>query len=174
MIQTTPTPADRLAHSRALLRESLLGTGPANSPASGASTGNGLDGRGTDAAVNLIAGALADRWSRHPLGIVLSLAMRAATASARPLAARHPWALLAAAFAFGGVLVWSRSWRWARPGPWVGVLAPLLLATVRAAMDPAGARTVDRTDPAGPHRASATADLPAARPSDRGSEHLND
>jgi hypothetical protein len=66
-------------------------------------------------------------WSKQPLRAVAIAAADAAKAVLQPLAKRHPLALVAGAFALGGVLAWTRPWSWvSKPIVLSGLLAPLL------------------------------------------------
>ncbi len=66
-------------------------------------------------------------WSKQPLRAVASAAADAVKAVLQPTARRHPWALVAGAFALGGLLAWSRPWRWvSKPVVLSGLLVPLL------------------------------------------------
>lgn len=46
----------------------------------------------------------------------------------KPVAQRHPYALVGAAALLGGLLVQLRPWRWVAPSAWLSVLLPVLLA----------------------------------------------
>lgn len=94
--------AQRLAASRERMRVSM--TPQAAAPDS---TGPVLD-------------ALKDWWAAHPLHVAGVVAADAAKTLIRPVAQRHPMALVAAALLLGGVLVWAKPWR--------GILKPALLA----------------------------------------------
>lgn len=80
-------------------------------------------------------------WAHHPLHSVGTLALLAANAAARPVAQRHPFALLLAAAACGAALAWVKPWRGANPrlpataaAPtwWPGLLPSLLTALMPA------------------------------------------
>jgi len=66
------------------------------------------------------------------LGVVALLAKSAVNDALKPIAQRHPWALVGGAMALGGLVVWSRPWRGSGSSLWAGLLPPLLLATLRA------------------------------------------
>ncbi len=66
-------------------------------------------------------------WVKQPLRAVALAAADAAKAVLQPVVQRHPLVLVAGAFALGGVLAWSRPWRWvSKPMVLSGLLAPLL------------------------------------------------
>lgn len=51
-------------------------------------------------------------WARHPLRIAAQLAAATAVVVLRPVARRHPRTLLVGVAVMGGLLMWSRPWRW--------------------------------------------------------------
>lgn len=125
--------ADRLAQSRAQLRAALRDARPADAVnGSSASTG-WFDEVRANPGINLAAGVIEHWWSRHPLRASASLAARATRATVEPIAERHPLGLLAGAFVVGGLVAWSRPWRWSKTPVWSGLLPQLLLATLKAA-----------------------------------------
>jgi hypothetical protein len=66
-------------------------------------------------------------WSKQPMRAVLTSAADAAKTLLQPVVQRHPLSLVIGAFALGGVLAWSRPWRWlSKPMVLSGLLAPLL------------------------------------------------
>jgi len=73
-------------------------------------------------------------WSRHPARLAVSVASLSAEMIVRPIAQRHPLALVGAAFAVGAVLTWSRPWRWAlKPTLLAGLLPQLLVSALKPA-----------------------------------------
>jgi hypothetical protein len=90
-----PTAAERLEQSRGRLQAALL-------PVPG----------GPDPVPPWLLGALARWWAPHPLHQALVLLRALADAWARPVAARHPTALLGSALAFGAAVALARPWRW--------------------------------------------------------------
>ena len=74
--------------------------------------------------VGTVLQALTLWWAKHPLHAVSATALDAANSVAKPVAARHPVPMLLAAAALGGVLVWSRPWRWIlKPALFAGLVA---------------------------------------------------
>lgn len=72
------------------------------------------------------------------------IAATTADAVLEPVAQRHPWRLVLGAAALGGLLAWSRPWRWVVvPALFAGLVPQLLSAALRA--PPAG------VDPPPPH-----------------------
>lgn len=124
----------RLALSREQLRRSLQATANAAHAASGpdarprsrdwieqlaALPGNAATAGGLSASSPLI-------------GMVALAAKGAVNDALKPIAQRHPWALVGGALAVGGLVAWSRPWRGTGSALWAGLLPPLLLATLRA------------------------------------------
>jgi hypothetical protein len=132
MSAVLPSPAERLSRSREQLRLSLNET----SPASG--DGNRRRDRSAtrtwvDALLPGVAGLVRHWWSGHPLRAAAGMAAGVATLALRPLAARHPWGLVAGAVVLGGLLAWTRPWRWPlKSALWAGLLPQLMLALLKA------------------------------------------
>ncbi len=51
-------------------------------------------------------------WSRHAYRLAAVTLQDTANAAVLPTAQRHPLGLVAGAFVVGGLLAWSRPWRW--------------------------------------------------------------
>jgi hypothetical protein len=51
-------------------------------------------------------------WARHPYRLAAIMVGDVAKTVVMPSAQRHPLALVAGAFLAGGLLAWSRPWRW--------------------------------------------------------------
>jgi hypothetical protein len=51
-------------------------------------------------------------WEKHPYRLAAIALADLAKAVVLPTAQRHPWRLIAGAFVAGGLLAWSRPWRW--------------------------------------------------------------
>ncbi|WP_338415057.1 hypothetical protein [uncultured Sphaerotilus sp.] len=101
--------ADRLERSRNHLKLALRAAG--HTPSSGTS------GAARTTGADLAADALRSWWRSHPLHVGGTAAIDVANAVLRPVAQRHPVGLIAGAVVVGGLLAWSRPWRWlVRPG----------------------------------------------------------
>lgn len=116
-----PTPAERLdasrEHVRAALRVAALARG------GGAAAGSGapwLDTLKSIPGSRLAIAALQGWWTKHPLHVTAQVFSAAVQALVRPLAQRHPIALVGGALLVGGLLAAGRPWRW--------ILTPTLLA----------------------------------------------
>jgi ferric-dicitrate binding protein FerR (iron transport regulator) len=118
----TLTACERLAASRERLRLGLQGKAAAagTAPAPG-STPAWMAPLMANPAAALALQAARAWWSGHPLHALGQGAAAAADAALRPVARRHPIALVLGAGLLGGLLVWSRPWRW--------LPSPALLAT---------------------------------------------
>jgi len=121
--------------------------------------------------VRLLLDALRGWWAQHPWHAAGQAAAVAVDGALRPLARRHPWALVAAALLAGGLVAAVRPWRWrARAmagdaGAWSRMAAELMgslpiaswlvaLAALAKAMAPAAATT-------GPANAPVASAVPA-------------
>jgi hypothetical protein len=115
-VSLSPSEAvDRLDASRRHLQRALRTT--PHAPA----------GAGSGAGADLAAEALRGWWTRHPLRVGGEAVIEVANAVLRPVAQRHPLGLAAGAVLVGGLLAWSRPWRWvARPGLVTGVCQQLV------------------------------------------------
>jgi hypothetical protein len=87
--------------------------------------------------VAVVAEALHSWWAGHPLRLAVQAGGVVAQAALKPLARRHPWALVLGAFVGGALLARSRPWRWAlRPALLAGLLPQLLVtAATRLPLD---------------------------------------
>lgn len=120
------TPAERLLLSRERLRVALL-TLSDDSARAAAAQPAWLAALQALPGAQVLTAALRRWWQQHPLHLAGSLAASTAHALAKPVAEKHPLALMAAALALGAVFAWSRPWRWLpRPALLAG-LWPLLL-----------------------------------------------
>lgn len=132
------TPAERLALSRERLRVALAHN--AATRASGtASPGAGLLDilktalPGANVWIDTLGPTLKQWWARHPLHTSGVLAGDVVRTVLRPVAQRHPMALVAGAAVLGAALVWSRPWRWAfKPRNLLPTLDPALLSSLLA------------------------------------------
>lgn len=118
----TLTASERLAASRERLRVGLQAKGAAaGAPPAPGSAPAWLAPLLANPAAALAFRAVQAWWSGHPLHALGQGAAAAADATLRPVARRHPIALVLGAGLLGGLLVWSRPWRW--------LPSPALLAT---------------------------------------------
>lgn len=120
------TPQDRLALSRERLRRALQGDSEPPSD-SGADAARGAVAAAVDRlraipGVGILLDTLMGWWAEQPLHLAGAAAFDAATAVVRPVARRNPLGLIAVAFVAGGVIAWSRPWRW--------ILKPTLFAAL--------------------------------------------
>ena len=116
--------AERLALSRERLRQTMQqGAKPfkgASKPLLGATGAAWVNSFKSAPGVSIILEAVGSWWARHPLRLASMVAAEAATAVVQPIAQRNPVGLVLGALVLGGVVVWSRPWRW--------ILKPVLLA----------------------------------------------
>lgn len=85
-------------------------------------------------AVAVVLDAVGAWWRQHPARLVVEAAADAVRTAARPLAQHRPLVLVGIAALGGGLLMWSRPWRWlAKPALFTG-LAPQLLSRVLASL----------------------------------------
>ncbi len=121
------TPAARLAQSRERLRLALHG-GPAAAPSTHAAAQWWSELKALPIA-NVVLDGVQAWWALHPLNSTVRAVSNTALDVARPLARRHPLLAVLGAFMVGGLLVWSRPWRWAlKPALFAGLL-PQVLST---------------------------------------------
>lgn len=132
------TPVERLALSRERLRVAMAHN--AATRASGrAAPGAGLLDilkttlPGANVWIDTLGPTLKQWWARHPLHSSGVLAGDVVRTVLRPMAQRHPVALVTGAVVLGAVLIWSRPWRWAfQPRNLLPTLGPALLSSVLA------------------------------------------
>jgi hypothetical protein len=139
-VTAATTPAERLARSRECLRQAMR---DASAPRRGTSEGR-TAGAGTDWLHSLksipggsvLIEAVSSWWAQHPLRVAGMVAADAASAVVRPVAQRHPLGLVLGALVLGGVLAWSRPWRWIlTPALFAGLL-PQLFSKAMALVPP--------------------------------------
>lgn len=132
------TPAERLARSRERLRLALNGLPPASddpqaAQQAAAAAAPWWDKLAALPGASIVIEAAQQWWARHPLRANIVLAFNATQAVVKPVAQRHPVALVAAAFVIGGLLAWQRPWRWIlRPALFAGLLPQLLISSMTA------------------------------------------
>lgn len=137
MTTTLSTPSERLALSRERLRRAMLrppaqpGTHfAAGSPSAGVNVFDLLKLVFPSAAS--ILDVAARWWAGHSGQSAYALAGQLANEALRPLAKRHPVALVAGAAAIGGLLIWIRPWRFAFRPKVLSSLGPVVLSSVLA------------------------------------------
>ena len=139
MSAVLPSAAERVALSREHLRQALHDAAAPRRPAIDPLTGAPmsvpwLDRLKAIPGAGIAIDAIGLWWSRHPARLAVSVASHSAETLLRPIAQRHPLTLVAAAFAVGAVLAWSRPWRWAlKPAVFAGLLPQLLMSALKDA-----------------------------------------
>ena len=130
---------DRLAESRARLRQAMqvIAKPPQRASAGGSgsffgATGTAwLDSLKSVPGVSIIVEAVSSWWMRHPLRLASGVAIDAARAVLRPVAKKNPVALVLGALVFGAVVAWTRPWRWiAKPALLAGLFPQVLSKVV--------------------------------------------
>jgi hypothetical protein len=128
-IDTVESATARLAASRQRLQIALRETIEANQPrvaASGHTSPAWMDELKALPGIGIVVQALNAWWAKYPLNAASTMAFDAANSVAKPLASRHPIPLVLAALVFGGLLAWSRPWRWIlKPALFAGLMAQL-------------------------------------------------
>lgn len=140
MSAVLPSPAERLAQTREHLRRALHDDSSpprraANDPVTGDPQAQSwLERLRSIPGAAIAVDAVGLWWTRHPMRVPVALALTTASNAARPLAQRHPLALVGGALVLGALLAWSRPWRWAlKPALFAGLLPQLLLSALKAA-----------------------------------------
>ena len=131
------TPAQRLTLSRERLRLAMArpdGQNARGTTASHKSSGLGLLDvlKLAVPSVGLVIDALGQWWASQPLQASGNIAEGLVDQILRPLAKRHPIALVAGAAGLGALLIWIRPWRWAWRPPVLSSLGPVLFSSVLA------------------------------------------
>lgn len=124
------TAAHRLAQSREHLRLALCRqTEPqrdATNQRTGPSTVAWLSSLKAIPGAGIVIEALSSWWAQHPLRVASMVGADVAKAVVQPLAQRHPLGLVLGAMLLGGLLFWSRPWRWVfKPALFAGLLPQL-------------------------------------------------
>lgn len=147
-MSSVPAPADRLAASRERLRQAMGGPSkPGGSSKRAAGSANAADlarelswlhKLSSIPGSHILIDAVTAWWAQHPWRVTGMVALDAADAAVRPVAKRHPWALVAGGFVLGGMIGWTRPWRWiVTPALFAGLLPQL--ASKAVALIPPGA-----------------------------------
>jgi len=135
LIEPSLTPLQRLARSRERLRHVLA---PPARPAAAPSAGSG--GKSWEERLRDIPGmatvidVVKVWWQQHPLHAVSIVAGEVGRTTLRPIASRHPLALVGVAMLAGAVLAWARPWRWALRSALFAGLAPQVASRVVASL----------------------------------------
>lgn len=131
------TPSERLTLSRERLRRAM--TRKDAPPSGGTAAGNkpaGLDVldllKLAVPSAGLVIDALTQWWAGHPLQASGNLVEGVVEELLRPLAKRHPLALVASALAVGALVVWIRPWRWALKPHVLNTWGPAVLSSTIA------------------------------------------
>ena len=77
---------------------------------------------------SLLIDALSQWWTRYTAQGTGQTVVSVADTIIKPLAKRYPLLVVAGAVAIGGVLAWSRPWRWAFKPPLLAVWGPALVS----------------------------------------------
>ncbi len=125
------TASERLAQSRERLRQAMSGTsasrGTATKPGPSGSAPVWLDSLKLNPGARIVIAAVSAWWTQHPLHVVGTAAAASAKTAVQPLARRHPLGLVTGAVLLGGLIAWSRPWRWAlKPALLAGLLPQLI------------------------------------------------
>jgi hypothetical protein len=127
--QSVASATERLAASRQRLQIALAQTVEANRPRPASQDHAApawMDELKAIPGVGIVVQALSAWWAKYPLNTASVMAFDAANAVAKPLATRHPVLLVAGALLLGGMLAWSRPWRWIlKPALFAGLMAQL-------------------------------------------------
>jgi hypothetical protein len=127
--QSVASATERLAASRQRLQIALAQTVEANRPrpeSAAHASPAWMDELKAIPGVGIVVQALSAWWAKYPLNTASVMAFDAANAVAKPLASRHPVLLVAGAVLVGGMLAYSRPWRWIlKPALFAGLMAQL-------------------------------------------------
>jgi hypothetical protein len=115
------------AKARAASAANAASGAPAHHPTSAAWT----EALKTVPGATILLDALRGWWWQHPLRLYGVIAAEAGAAVAKPVAQRHPVALVGGAFVVGALLAWSRPWRWIiKPALFAGLVPQLASKTL--------------------------------------------
>jgi hypothetical protein len=133
------SPSERLAMSRERLRQAMRPKRAADSPraARGAgSPGVWLGSLKAHPIGAILFDAVTHWWSHHPLRLASMVAADATSAVVRPMAQRNPIALVLGALVVGGLMAWSRPWRWLLTPALLAGLVPRIFSKAMAMVPP--------------------------------------
>lgn len=144
----------RLALSRECLRQALSEASPPQRQDANRSTAPRSATPTSSPAVQIALGAVRTLCAAHPLGHAVDAAARVGHAALRPVAQRHPLALVLGAALAGGLLASSRPWRWpfkpAIAAAWLPQLLMGLLAQAPARSGASAQQGAARDEARGP------------------------
>ncbi|MBT3067528.1 hypothetical protein [Rhodoferax sp. U11-2br] len=127
------SPCERLAASRERLRLALQqNTHTAASAGSQPESllGGLLSHLQTGPGAGLVLDVLQAWWQKQPMRVALLLALETTKLLVQPIAQRHPYTLVLAAAAVGGLTVMLRPWRWISTPALLAGLMPQILSEV--------------------------------------------
>lgn len=125
---------ERLALSRERIRQAMLRPGASAAPTDREQPANTSPDwlvrlRGMPA-VSLLMTVFDGWWARQPLRLALTVAAQTGTVILQPTAQKHPFKLVLAAAAAGGLLAALRPWRWIPTSALLAGLVPQLVSEV--------------------------------------------
>lgn len=125
---------ERLALSRERIRQAMLRPGVSAAPADLEQPANTspdwlIKLRGMPA-VSLFLTVFDGWWARQPLRLALTVAAQTGSVILQPTAQKHPFKLVLAAAAAGGLLAALRPWRWIPTSALLAGLLPQLVSEV--------------------------------------------
>ena len=123
------SPADRLTLSRERLREAMRNKTAqrSSSPSAGAGATAWLDSLKAIPGAGVVVEAVRSWWAQHPLRVASMVAADATKSVLQPMAEKNPLGLVLGALVLGGLLAWSRPWRWLiKPALFAGLLPQLV------------------------------------------------
>lgn len=125
---------ERLALSRERIRQAMLRPGASAAPTDREQPANTSPDwlvklRGMPA-VSLLMTVFDSWWARQPLRLALTVAAQTGTVILQPTAQKHPFKLILAAAAAGGLLAALRPWRWIPTSALLAGLVPQLVSEV--------------------------------------------
>ena len=120
------TATERLEQSRARLRQALRGR-PSGTESPPQPTPAWRVYLQSIPVLTVLVEAVSSWWMQHPLRVASTLVVDTTRAVVQPLARRNPMGLVVGALLVGGLLAWSRPWRWVlKPALFAGLWSQLL------------------------------------------------
>ena len=124
----------RLALSRERLHQAMRNRSPAPDTSATQHGGESLLARLNSLraipGASIIIDSVTDWWAQHPLRVAGTVAADAARTVVQPLAQRNPVGMVVGALLLGGMLGWSRPWRWVITPALAAGLLPQILSSV--------------------------------------------